>query len=121
MRGKIGWILSREYGISLAEIARRVGGLHFGNRQGHLKNGKAKVTGVSFQLRPFSHKEEPPTFRSLIELENVVCTPHSAGLSREAAYAMAMETVKKIITLFEGKVPQNVLNPEVLKSLKLKE
>jgi hypothetical protein len=34
---------------------------------------------------------------------------------------MAMETVKKIITLFEGKVPQNVLNPEVLKSLKLKE
>jgi len=66
-------------------------------------------------------KEEPPQFRSLIELENVVCTPHSAGLSREAAYAMAMETVKKIITLFEGKIPQNVLNPEVLKSLKLKE
>jgi phosphoglycerate dehydrogenase-like enzyme len=66
-------------------------------------------------------KEEPPTFRSLIELENVVCTPHSAGLSREAAYTLAMETVKKIITLFEGKVPQNVLNPEVLKSLKLKE
>jgi len=29
-------------------------GLHFGNRQGHLKNGKAKVTGVSFQLRPLS-------------------------------------------------------------------
>ena len=25
VRGKIGWILSREYGISLAEIARRVG------------------------------------------------------------------------------------------------
>jgi phosphoglycerate dehydrogenase-like enzyme len=66
-------------------------------------------------------KEEPPKFRPLIELENVVCTPHSAGLSREAAYTMAMETVKKIITLFEGKVPQNVLNPEVLKSLKLKE
>jgi DNA-directed RNA polymerase specialized sigma24 family protein len=25
VRGKIGWILSREYGISLAEIARRLG------------------------------------------------------------------------------------------------
>ncbi|MCX5905935.1 MAG: hypothetical protein NTY64_01765 [Deltaproteobacteria bacterium] len=25
VRGKVGWILSREYGISLAEIARRVG------------------------------------------------------------------------------------------------
>jgi len=32
-------------------------GLHFGNRQGHLKNGKGKVTGVSFQLRPFSQKQ----------------------------------------------------------------
>jgi len=59
-------------------------------------------------------REEPPKFRALIELDNVVCTPHSAGLSREAAYAMAMETVKKIITFFEGKVPENVLNPEAL-------
>jgi len=65
------------------------------------------------------YKEEPPTFRALIELENVVCTPHSAGLSREASYAMAMETVRKIIMVFEGKIPENVLNPEVLKRLKL--
>lgn len=61
--------------------------------------------------------EEPPKFRALIELENVVCTPHSAGLGREAAYAMAMETVQKIITLFEGRVPENVLNPEVIKKI----
>ncbi|MGC8809531.1 MAG: phosphoglycerate dehydrogenase [bacterium] len=62
------------------------------------------------------YKEEPPKFRALIELENVVCTPHSAGLSREASLAMAMETVKKIIAYFSGKIPENVLNPEVLKS-----
>lgn len=60
------------------------------------------------------YKEEPPKFRSLIELENVVCTPHSAGLSREASLAMAMETVKKIKTFFAGKIPENILNPEVL-------
>ena len=59
-------------------------------------------------------KEEPPKFRPLVELENVVCTPHSAGLSREASYAMAMETVTKIIQFFQGKVPESVLNPEVL-------
>jgi len=41
----------------------------------------------------------------------------SAGLSREASCAMAMETVQRVITVFEGKVPENVLNPEVLKSL----
>ena len=64
-------------------------------------------------------KEEPPKFRPLIELENVVCTPHSAGLSREASYAMAMETVTKIIQFFQGKVPESVLNPKVLKGLEL--
>jgi hypothetical protein len=32
---------------------------------------------------------------------------------------MAMETVKKVITLLEGRIPENVLNPEVLKKLKL--
>ncbi len=65
-------------------------------------------------------KEEPPKFRPLVELENVICTPHSAGLSREASHAMAMETVNKIITLFKGKTPPHVLNPEVLKGLNLR-
>ncbi len=62
---------------------------------------------------------EPPVFRDHILLENVVSTPHSAGLSNQASYAMAMETANKLITFFRGKAPQNVLNPEVLKSLKL--
>lgn len=66
------------------------------------------------------YKEEPPKFRALIELESVVCTPHSAGLSREASLAMAMETVKKIITYFSGKIPEDILNPEVLQRGKLK-
>jgi D-3-phosphoglycerate dehydrogenase len=62
---------------------------------------------------------EPPVFRDHILLDNVVSTPHSAGLSNQATYAMAMETVRKVITLLEGKVPENVLNPDVLKKLKL--
>ncbi len=62
---------------------------------------------------------EPPVFRDHILLENVVSTPHSAGMSNQATYAMAMETVKKVITFLEGKVPENVLNPEVLKRLRL--
>jgi phosphoglycerate dehydrogenase-like enzyme len=63
---------------------------------------------------------EPPVFREHILLENVVSTPHSAGLSNQASQAMAMETVRKVITFFQGKVPENVLNPEVLKKLELK-
>ena len=65
-------------------------------------------------------KEEPPKFRLLVELENVVCTPHSAGLSSEASLAMAMETVRKIIARFKGEIPDNVLNPDVLGKLSLK-
>jgi len=62
------------------------------------------------------YETEPPVFRDHIMLENVVSTPHSAGLSNQASQAMAMETVKKVITFFEGKIPENVLNPEVLKN-----
>jgi len=62
---------------------------------------------------------EPPVFRDHILLDNVVSTPHSAGLSNQATHAMAMETVKKVIILLEGRVPENVLNPEVLKKLRL--
>jgi phosphoglycerate dehydrogenase-like enzyme len=61
-------------------------------------------------------ENEPPEFRPLLELENVVSTPHSAGLSREASYAMAMDTVEKVIAFFEGKVPEHVLNPDVLEN-----
>ena len=63
---------------------------------------------------------EPPVFRDHILLENVVSTPHSAGLSNQATYAMAMETVNKIITFFQGKIPENVLNPDVLRKLELR-
>jgi len=62
---------------------------------------------------------EPPVFRDHLLLENVVSTPHVAGLSNQASYAMAMQTVEKVIALFEGRVPENVLNPEVLQKLGL--
>jgi len=62
---------------------------------------------------------EPPVFRDHILLDNVVSSPHSAGLSNQASYAMAMETVNKVITFFQGRAPENVLNPDVLKKLEL--
>lgn len=62
---------------------------------------------------------EPPVFRDHLLLENVVSTPHVAGLSNQASYAMAMQTVEKVIALFEGRIPENVLNPEVLQKLGL--
>jgi phosphoglycerate dehydrogenase-like enzyme len=77
-----------------------------------LVNGRIAGAGLDV------FEDEPPKFRPLIELENVVSTPHSAGLSREAAYAMAMDTVTKVIAFFAGKVPENVLNAEALQGRK---
>lgn len=59
------------------------------------------------------HMPEPPTFRPLIELDNVVSTCHVAGISDGASYTMAMQTVEKIIAYFTGKMPEGVLTPGV--------
>jgi phosphoglycerate dehydrogenase-like enzyme len=59
------------------------------------------------------HMPEPPTFRPLVELDNVVSTCHVAGLSDSASYTMAMQTVEKIITYFRGDMPESVLTPGV--------
>jgi len=75
-----------------------------------LVNGRIAGAGLDV------FENEPPEFRPLLELENVVSTPHSAGLSREASYAMAMDTVEKVIAFFAGGTPENVLNPQVLRT-----
>jgi D-3-phosphoglycerate dehydrogenase len=56
-----------------------------------------------------AHATEPPRFRSLVELDNLVSTCHIAGLSDGASYRMAMQTVEKIITYFSGQMPANAL------------
>ena len=59
------------------------------------------------------HMTEPPSFRPLVELNNVVSTCHVAGISDGASYNMAMQTVEKIITYFRGEMPECVLTPGV--------
>lgn len=59
------------------------------------------------------HMTEPPTFRPLVELENVISTWHVARLSEGASYNMAMQMVDKIISYFRGGMPESVLTPGV--------
>ncbi len=59
------------------------------------------------------HMTEPPSFRPLVELDNIVSTCHIAGLSEGASYNMAVQTVEKIITYFRGGMPECVLTPGV--------
>ena len=58
---------------------------------------------------------EPPTGSPLLDLDNVIVTPHMGGYSFEALRETGMVCARSIIDVFEGRRPQFVVNPEVLK------
>lgn len=59
---------------------------------------------------------EPTNVNSeLYELENVVLAPHMGSASLETRSKMAKMTAQSVIDALEGRVPQHVVNPEVLK------
>lgn len=51
----------------------------------------------------------------LLEMDNVILTPHSAALTRECVVRMATEAAKRVIQLLNGYQPENIANPDVLK------
>ena len=61
--------------------------------------------------------ENEPTFNpALLELTNVVLTPHIGSSSRPTRMAMAATAANNLIAALTGRVPPNLLNPDVLKS-----
>jgi D-3-phosphoglycerate dehydrogenase len=60
-------------------------------------------------------EEPPPSDHPLFALDNVILTPHSAGLSKEAAVRMAISTAKNVLAGIDGTLdPSMVVNREVL-------
>jgi D-3-phosphoglycerate dehydrogenase len=50
----------------------------------------------------------------LLSLKNVILTPHTAALTEECVTRMAVAGAERVVDLFNGFVPDNVANPEVL-------
>ncbi|OMC44977.1 hydroxyacid dehydrogenase [Mycobacterium sp. IS-1264] len=59
------------------------------------------------------HEEPPRTDNPLLHLENVVATPHTAGITVEAARDIAVATATQWQTIFSGGMPPRLLNPDV--------
>ncbi len=61
-------------------------------------------------------KEPPDSTNPLFELENIILTPHSGGLTKEAVLRIATDAAQGIIDVLSGKRPRYVVNPEVLEN-----
>lgn len=77
-----------------------------------LKEGWIKGAGLDVYEREFPHPDPGP-YPGLLELPNVVLTPHIGSAARETREAMALRTVENIEAMIQGKRPPDLLNPEV--------
>ncbi len=60
-------------------------------------------------------KEPPDASNKLFGLENVIFSPHMAGVTKEASDRMATTAIENILSVFDGRVnAANVVNKEVL-------
>jgi D-3-phosphoglycerate dehydrogenase / 2-oxoglutarate reductase len=58
-------------------------------------------------------KEPPPRDHPLLAFDNVVASPHTAGVTREARVNMGRIAAEQIIAALDGKRPPRIVNPEV--------
>ncbi|MDP9750892.1 hydroxyacid dehydrogenase [Thermoanaerobacter pentosaceus] len=62
-------------------------------------------------------QQEPPSCdNELLRLDNVILTPHSAALTKEATIRMAVEAAKAVVDYFEGRQPKYIFNINELKN-----
>jgi len=78
-----------------------------------LREGRIWGAGLDVFEREFPHPDPGP-LSGLLELPNVVLTPHIGSAARETREEMALRTVENLEAMIQGRRPPDLLNPEVL-------
>jgi phosphoglycerate dehydrogenase-like enzyme len=73
-----------------------------------LRDGRLAAAGVDVFER------EPPAGSRLLELANVVLSPHIGGIGAAAQQAMLEMAVASVVAVVAGEAPASVVNPESL-------
>ncbi|HLG83322.1 MAG TPA: hydroxyacid dehydrogenase [Bradyrhizobium sp.] len=58
-------------------------------------------------------KEPPPPEHPLLQFDNVLASPHTAGVTREARENMGRIAAEQMLDTLDGKRPPRIINPEV--------
>jgi D-3-phosphoglycerate dehydrogenase len=69
-----------------------------------------KIAGAGLDVW---EKEPPPLDHPLLHMDNVIVTPHTAGVTREARENMGRIAAEQMLAALDGKPVARVLNPEV--------
>jgi len=58
-------------------------------------------------------KEPPPPDHPLLQFDNVLASPHTAGVTKEARENMGRIAAQQVLDAFDGNRPPRIINPEV--------
>jgi D-3-phosphoglycerate dehydrogenase / 2-oxoglutarate reductase len=71
---------------------------------------KKRIAGAGLDVW---EKEPPPQDHPLLQFDNVLVSPHTAGVTKEARTNMAKIAAEQVLDILDGKHPPRIVNPEV--------
>lgn len=69
-----------------------------------------KIAGAGLDVW---EEEPPPSDHPLLRFDNVLVSPHTAGITRQSRHNIARIAAEQMLDILDGKKPPRLLNPEV--------